>query len=177
MAEKLVPYEIEIYGLKKTKFSEEEEDILMDYIDSSYEEINSDLSKNKVISDKLQKKIDIIDSAFNKAPFIKDTIILYRGVRKLREGLNKSFMSATFSKYSALHFCAIDFKEEEMCELEPDLGIYVMIMSPGIKYLDLTDFSNKPGEKEILLPRNLNISLINSYIFNNVRHYVVNVTL
>jgi len=109
----------------------------------------------------IKENINLIDQAFYNGIFTESEMILYRGNKDcvLYDGINLGFISTTVSLKSAKKF-----KGNDGC-------IYEMIIAPGIPYVYIDNFSLNQGEKEVLLPRNLTITL-KEHVGNKYKVYV-----
>lgn len=115
------------------------------------------ISKDKIIKE-IISKIKIIDDLFEIAPKTTKRQTVYRIVSGFNTGffgLNKSYLSTSYVLDSVFSFSEMD---EE--------SLYIMILDEGIPYISMDKFSkfNKmDSENEILLLRNLYVSLIHEY--------------
>ena len=114
----------------------------------------------------IKENIKNIDNAFLNTHISKENFVVYRGTKDfiLYDGLNLGFISTTTNFDVAYEFAKNGHT----------MGcIYEMNISPGIPYIYLEDFTLKEEENEILLPRNLVVTM-KKRIGNR---YIVNVTL
>lgn len=152
----------------------DEKNALIEYRKGSFEAINLGLVGRWEVSEQTKLYIQLIDGVFERAHCILDEVVLYRGVRKLRVGLNKAYMSCSRDKTVALQFMTEE-APERFTELQEDMGCYVLIVDPGVKYINYAgDISI--GEDEILLQRNLHLTLIHEYVLHYIKHWVIHVS-
>jgi hypothetical protein len=123
-------------------FSEDEIDALDNYVSISYKDINGYLRKENVDKDeKLDKTIKLIDSAIKKNT-LKEDLVIYRslsGSGELKQ--DNAFQSASIDPYASYQFMRDGGK------------IHKLIIPKGTNYAYIGG-----GEKEILLPRGLDLS-------------------
>jgi len=105
-------------------------------------------------------KINLIDEVFTKETCPKTTqhTILYRGTDQLYLAINKGYTSCSKSIETLFD---MKFVKGDVDILSNDCCINVLIIDENIPYLDLENNSDTwKYQKEVLLPRGLNIELI-----------------
>jgi ankyrin repeat protein len=111
----------------------------------------------------IKNAISNIDNSFNEYQMTEDEIIVFRGTEdnKVYDGLNLGFISTTISMNVALGF------------IKNNGCIHEIHISEGIPYVYLESLSQVKGEEEILLPRNLIVTLVEK---KSPSYYIVKVT-
>lgn len=110
----------------------------------------------------LVRNINIIDNIMtNKAPIVKQDIIVYRGTKNTQEdapylGVNEAYIS-TSKTLDALSKNTWRFLEDDCC-------IYKITIKTGVPYINLSKISyfgeqHTDNQEEILLPRGLKTTL------------------
>jgi len=124
----------------------------------------------------IQMRIDEIDSAFlNAAPRTEREIIVWRGkkgdyydtshsihtVSPSKRNIDTGYVSTTEDIDIALRFVNDDKKDKEYKKTKLHCCLYRIHVMEGIPYIDMTNLSQYK-ESEILLPRDLKITIIES---------------
>ena len=141
--------------------------------------LDGKFTKPESISDAIenvQMRIDQIDSAFlNSAPRSKREMIVWRGKRgdyydeshsihtvsPSKRNIDSGYISTTEDIKIALNFVNNDTKEKSYKKTKQHCCLYRIHIMEGIPYIDMTKLS-KYQESEILLPRDLKITTIES---------------
>ena len=126
----------------------------------------------------VQTRIDYIDSAFlNSAPRTTgQEMIVFRGkkgdyynqphsldtVNPDKRNIDTGYISTTDNIESALNFINNDKQDKEYKTTKQHCCLYRMHIMEGIPYIDMKKLSRYKEESEILLPRDLKITIIES---------------
>jgi hypothetical protein len=110
----------------------------------------------------IKEAIKEIDDAFLDSYIVSKEIVVYRGVTdgKLYDGINPGFISTSQAYKIAYAFSG-------------GSSVYEMHVLPGVPYLYMRNFSKHEEEEEILLPRNLKVTLREK----KGKNYIVDVSL
>jgi len=111
--------------------------------------LNNKIRNNLELDEEESKIISDIDKAFKNAPNLTNNIILYRGIAKEDYINNFSYNSCSLDLEMAKNFGNIILK----------INVY-----PGCKILPLSGLSEYWDESEVLLDKNLNLEIIDSYM-------------
>ncbi len=112
------------------------------YTSDYYKEINS---KENYINNEIKNHMDNIQTVFEGAPTMNQTITVYRGMKKeYKDDKITTFISTSKSKDQARKF------------MSNNCCMYIITLTPGnYSILPLEDVSEHPDEEEILLPSGL----------------------
>jgi hypothetical protein len=151
--------QIQLHDLN-LRFNDEERKYILNYTLTHYRYINKYLRGDS--NDTFNKKYDVInhikhiDNIIYKYGSISSRPIkLYRGTNNFKNdfGLHLAYISTSTS----LEVSEKEFSNTECC-------VYHLNLSPGIPFLSLEGVSNYKGEEfEVLLPRDLTVTLIKEY--------------
>jgi len=136
------------------------------YTSGEYLTFNEYLRDREELPDKVvddyEKVLKSIDEAFRKAPQIKDSLTVYRGVEE--EGYilnNESFISTSLEQKVAKEFA-------KCCLLK-------ITLSSGCKVLPLYSISEHKDEKEILIDRDSMFILTKKDTFTSIKIFEITV--
>lgn len=115
--------------------------------------INKNLRNNQENKD-YQNTIAIIDNLFEKIPATNQSIIVYRNIDEEYKTYISNAYTSTTTDLNTLVDINIPITQNNDCILE-------ITISSGIKILPIAKYSEHPSELEILLPRNINLSITN----------------
>jgi hypothetical protein len=153
-----------IYNLDK---DEETLNTIKKYTLGLYRDINSSLLNNKNMNE-INNHIKILDTAFEKyAQKNKNIMFLFRGVNA--QDVNKPYTGKMLSFLSTSTNMSIS--RAMFTNPYTNCCVYNYIVLPDIPYLSLKKYSNSEREDEILLPRNLYATIINTYTVNKMTYY------
>lgn len=185
------------------KFSEKEKKILYKYTTTedffinkmlrmdNYKDLYDAMNKQEVFDkdEKIKRTIDsikIIDNIMReKAPIVKEDLILYRGTKNKKDdepytGINKGYIS-TSKSLAALEKNSFRFLDEKNT-----CCLYIYTIKKNVPYINLSQISyfsenHQQSQEEILLPRGLVTRIdpheISETILNDVPYKTYNVTI
>lgn len=138
--------------------------ILTEYAGEFAYKLNKYLASNLSNDKRMNEKILLMETAFQNAN-IKYTKTLYRGKSMPPRGNNyeernkckEIFKSSFYISTTSNKIIAID----DFIGQNSNCCLYVINVSPDVKYIDMYQYSTKPVEYEILLDKNM---------YNNVYH-------
>jgi hypothetical protein len=123
------------------------------YSSPEYKEMNSKVRGNIMLNKELKDHYDNILDIFDGVPYLKTSLVVYRGMKKYIKYENQGFISTSLDKNIAK-----SFNTGSCC-------LYIITLTPGqYGVLPLESVSEMPEEKEILLPPGkLSIQLVVPY--------------